>query len=189
MDPSIIATAVAHTTTRAYTLGQVIFDDLWQGFDEAGKEYDTFSVQLKQLGACLMIVRPFLLNPNCPFSEFILRHLHRVVQDTHAILADLQQAVDRLRNGTERHERIIGIGFLRFSSSRENERRKRLQKFIKRRRIDLQRSQIVYAKSVLETIVAVVQCVESFQGRIHADVILQTCASRRAPTTASAPGQ
>src|ERR1700759_1686801 len=127
MEPRTIATQVSHTTTRAYTLGQTIFDDLWQGFDEASREYDIyrFSQEVRQLGTSWIEVRPILLNPRCGLSDEILRHLHRIVIDTNVILRDLQQTVEQVRDRTVRHDRIPGIRVWRFASYSSSDRERR----------------------------------------------------------------
>ncbi|KIW69213.1 hypothetical protein PV04_05103 [Phialophora macrospora] len=156
MDPVSIARRAREAAEDAYTVGQVMFD-LWQGYNEAGRDYETFSRDLNQLGHCCMLVCPFLLNPSCAFSGHILRPLHRIIHDIIAIVTDLRHGLDQFRDEIGRHERVIGIRLFRLITTPEHERRRRLQRFPQRQRIVLQRSQLRYATSILNLVVAVVQ--------------------------------
>ena len=156
MDPLNIARAADNSAKLAYAVGDTIFE-LWQGFSEAGREYERFSREVSQLGTCWVTLRQSLQQTLCPPTEHILRPLHRIIYDTNAILNDLKINLNQFRTGTERYERLAGGGFLRYLSSLESERRRRLQKFIRKRKIPLQRSQIVYAKAVIDVVIAVFQ--------------------------------
>jgi hypothetical protein len=61
-----------------------------------------------------------------------------------------------------RHAKVIGVKLFRLVTTPEHERRKRLQKFPQRRRVGLQRSQIRYATSILNLVIAVAQCASPF---------------------------
>lgn len=176
-----IARAADSAATLAHTTGDAVFS-LWQGFDEADKEYETFSREVSQLVTCWLMLRLSLQNTACPTKEQIPRPLHRIVYDTNAILNDLQHNLDQFRSGIGRHERVVRAGFLKLISTQETERRRRLQRFVMQRRISLQRSQIVYAKAVIDIVNAVIQCANSSRAVVEILMRSQTRATSRRPT-------
>ncbi|KAJ9611167.1 hypothetical protein H2200_004350 [Cladophialophora chaetospira] len=156
MDPLNIARAADAVATLAYSVGDTIFE-LWQGSSEAGKEYETVSREIIQLGTCWVTLRQSLQTTVCAPTEHLLRPLHRIIYDTNAILNDLKTNLNQFRISTERHEKVVKGGFFRFASFQESERRRWLHRFIRKRKISLQRSQIVYAKTVIDVVNAVIQ--------------------------------
>lgn len=158
MDPLTIATAVGGVTTTAYSVGSRIYG-LWEDVREASDEYKVFSKEVNQLGTLWSMVKPLLEEPDCALSEEILTPLSRIIRDTKTILFDLQDTVDIFEDESHKKDRIVRHRIFKITTSEEGERRKRFKKFIHRRKIVLQRSQIHYATTIITVVISVVQSV------------------------------
>ena len=156
VSPIAIAAAVGGLVGTAAKVGQRLYD-FCDGVGLASREFEIFSQEVNTFASVWMVVQPCLRNQDVALSEPLLRTLRRILADTTAILEDLQDTVARFRSENERKDKVARHAFFRIASSPEDQRRKRLKKFVNRHKIILQRSQIFYATATLNVVLAVIE--------------------------------
>jgi hypothetical protein len=156
VDPVTLAAGIGGLVRLAASVGQSLFN-LGDGISLATREFEVFSQEVNTFAAVWMVVQPCLTDPSVALSGPLLRTIARIVGDTGTILEDLRQTVDLFSNEEDRKYKVTRSKFLRITTTPENERKRRLQKFLRRSKITLQRSQISYATTNLNVMLAVIQ--------------------------------
>jgi hypothetical protein len=156
VDPVTLAAGIGGLVRLAASVGQSLFD-LGDGISLATREFEVFSQEVNTFATVWMVVQPCLTDPSVALSGPLLRTIARIVGDTGTILEDLRQTVDLFSNEDDRKYKVTRSKFLRITTTPENERKRRLQKFLRRSKITLQRSQISYATTNLNVMLAVIQ--------------------------------
>lgn len=158
VSPLAIAAAIGGLVGTAVAVGKGLFD-FCDGVGLASREYEVFSQEVNTFASVWMVIQPCLRSPNVALSEPLLRTLNRIVHDMRVILDDLQDTVDDFKIENNRKDRVTRHAFLRIAISPEAQRRSRLKKFVNRGKIVLQRSQIFYATTTLNVVLAVIEYV------------------------------
>ncbi|KAJ9500601.1 hypothetical protein H2202_003817 [Exophiala xenobiotica] len=156
VDPVTLAAGIGGLVRLAASVGQSLFN-LGDGISLATREFEVFSQEVNTFATVWMVVQPCLTDPSVALSGPLLRTIARIVGDTGTILEDLRQTVDLFSNEDDRKYKVTRNKFLRITTTPENERKRRLQKFLRRSKITLQRSQISYATTNLNVMLAVIQ--------------------------------
>ena len=155
-DPVTLAATIGGLVRLAASVGQSLFN-LGDNIRHATREFEVFSQEVNTFASVWMVVQPCLTDPSVPLSDPALRTIDRIIRDTGIILEDLRQTLDLFSNEDDRKYNVTRSRYLRIITTPENERKKRLQKFLRRSKITLQRSQISFATTNLNVMLAVIQ--------------------------------
>ena len=156
MDPVTLAAGIGGLVRLAASVGQSLFN-LCDGISLATREFEVFSQEVNTFATVWMVVQPCLTDPSVALSGPLIRTIARIVNDTRTILVDLRETVDLFSDENDRKYKVTQSKFLRITTSPEEQRQRRLKKFLKRSKITLQRSQISYATANLNVMLAVIQ--------------------------------
>lgn len=142
MDPVTLAAGIGGVARLAASIGQALFN-LCDSVSLATREFEVFSQEVNTFATVWIVVQPCLTDPSVTLSGPLIRAIARIVNDTRTILVDLRATVALFSDENDRECKVMQRKFLRITTSPEEQRQRRLEKFLKRSKTALQRSQII----------------------------------------------
>ena len=154
MDPVSVALGVGGLIGTSYSLSKALLE-----FGDASHEFEVFSQEVNTFASVWSVVQPRLENPTADLTDVCLTNLDKILRDTGTIVRDLQLSVERFKDEYEHTGKVSRHAFLKLSvrSTTKSVQQHKLKKFINRGRVALQRSQLHYATTILNIILATIE--------------------------------
>lgn len=156
MDPLSIAASVGGLIALSTRLSSSLYA-LVDGSDSGSREFEVFSQEIGTFGLVWDLIRPRLEDPDIVLSQAALENLEMILATTERTLIDLERSLDTFAKGHATSEKVTTLGLFPCMVRSDNHRRGRLQKFMRQDRTKLYRSQIHYATSVLNILLAIIE--------------------------------
>lgn len=127
----------------------------------ANREFKEFGQGVENLARAWSIVQPRLQNPTAILTPACVGKLDTILRDTSSIVQEFQRSLDEFREKYERYKKVSSHPWIKVTaqSSVKGKEHGKLIKFLNRRQVKLQRSQLDYATAVLPIVLAAIEYV------------------------------
>ena len=175
MDPLSIAAGVGGFVGTAFSLSKALYE-FCDGASAASREFEVFSQEVNTFASVWSIVQPRLENPTAVLTDVCLRNLDKILCDTGGAVKDLQLSAEKFKAEYEHTNKVTYHAFFKVTGNVAKSRRgDKLNKFFNRSTVTLQRSQLHYAVTILNIVLATIECVARYLLTIPILTILQPC--------------